>query len=144
MTNRLWAGCSNRWAIDPGDFVIYYNENWWLQGDSNSWPSGYEPDALTNWAIEPMVERKGVEPSTSCVQNRRSSQMSYPPKWWRRQDLNLRPLRPKRSALPSWATSPINNYTLFFEKAKFFYLFFLFLKIKKWRSREDSNLWPQA
>lgn len=27
-----------------------------------------------------MVERKGVEPSTSCVQGRRSSQMSYPPK----------------------------------------------------------------
>ncbi|ABO93471.1 hypothetical protein MHJ_0679 [Mesomycoplasma hyopneumoniae J] len=62
-----------------------------------------------------LVERKGVEPSTSCVQNRRSSQMSYPPKkWWRRQDLNLRPLRPKRSALPSWATSPRYNYTLNF------------------------------
>lgn len=77
-----------------------------------------------------MVERKGVEPSTSCVQNRRSSQMSYPPKWWRRQDLNLRPLRPKRSALPNWATSPSNNYTLILKKSKFFY-FLIFSKNKK-------------
>ena len=88
---------------------------WWSQQDLNLQPTGYEPGALTNWAIGPqpvrwtrfhmvapkgvepltfrvwtecsnhlsysaiMVERKGVEPSTSCVQGRRSSQVSYPP-----------------------------------------------------------------
>lgn len=87
--------------------------HWWSHQDLNLEPTGYEPGALTNWAIGPlrwkkvhmvapkrvelltfrvwtecsnqlsysaMVERKGVEPSTSCVQGRRSSQVSYPPK----------------------------------------------------------------
>ena len=54
-----------------------------------------------------MVETSGIEPLTSCVQSRRSPIWAKPPflKESGRQDSNLRPLGPKPSALPSWATS---------------------------------------
>ena len=37
------------------------------------------------------VELAGVEPATSCLQGRRSSQLSYSPDWWAWEELNLRP-----------------------------------------------------
>ena len=49
-----------------------------------------------------MVETSGIEPLTSCVQSRRSPELS--PELFKksgRQDSNLRPLGPKPSALPS-------------------------------------------
>ena len=57
--------------------------------------------------VQIMVETSGIEPLTSCVQSRRSPSWAKAP--WKllsgRQDSNLRPLGPKPSALPSWATS---------------------------------------
>ena len=91
-----------------------------------------------------MVERKGVEPSTSCVQGRRSSQVSYPPKnkWWRRQDLNLRPLGPKPSALPSWATSR-DMHPAGFEPATAWFVVRYSIQLSQgcliWNSAEDRN-----
>ena len=40
-----------------------------------------------------LVELKGVEPSTSCLQSTRSSQLSYSPMiiWWAYLDLNQGP-----------------------------------------------------
>ena len=110
VTNRLWAGCSNRWAMGPTTLVFHmvasvrvelttfrvwtgcsnqlsYNAKWWRIWDSNPPPPACKAGALAKWA--------------------------NPPKWWRRQDLNLRPLRPKRSALPSWATSPSSVFAFF-------------------------------
>ena len=67
--------------------------------------------------VQIMVETSGIEPLTSCVQSRRSPSWAKPPyKYYLtlsiiiffisgRQDSNLRPLGPKPSALPSWATS---------------------------------------
>jgi hypothetical protein len=60
------------------------------------------------------VEPSGIEPLTSCVQSRRSPSWAKAPyifnslEWSGRQDSNLRPLGPKPSALPSWATSRLN------------------------------------
>lgn len=79
VTDRLWAGCSNHWAMGPKysrwvthmvapKRVELLTFRVWT-GCSNQ---------LSYSAI--MVERKGLEPSTSCVQGRRSGQVSYPPK----------------------------------------------------------------
>ena len=34
-------------------FSLLGNCPWWTQQDSNLWPTGYEPVALTNWAMGP-------------------------------------------------------------------------------------------
>ena len=43
---------STNWAIPLYSLRDAF-ENWWAFGDSNPGPSGYEPDALTNWAKGP-------------------------------------------------------------------------------------------
>ena len=59
----------------------FNNFFWWTQQDSNLWPTGYEPGALTNWATGPhnskMVAAEGLEPPTSRVWTERYSQLSY-------------------------------------------------------------------
>ncbi len=94
-TNRLWADCSNQ--LSYGSIMVAR--------------AGLEPATFRVWAecsnqlsYLAMVDSTGIEPATSCVQGRRSTNWATGP-WSRRQDLNLRPLRPKRSALPNWATS---------------------------------------
>ena len=63
---------------------------WWAYLDLNQGPRPYQGRALTNWAIRPycepsalsvkcLVELKGLEPLTPCVQGRCSSQLSYSP-----------------------------------------------------------------
>ena len=51
--------------------------NWWAYLDLNQGPRPYQGRALTSWAIRPflriLVESKGLEPSTSCLQSRHSS-----------------------------------------------------------------------
>ena len=50
--------CSTCWAI-PLSRLLYHGNailssiNWWAIRDSNPRPTGYEPDALTNWANGP-------------------------------------------------------------------------------------------
>ena len=105
VTNRLWAGCSNQLSYRTRwHFTI-----WWLRWESNSWPPGYEPDALTNWATEPWWRGWESNPLPPACKAGALAKWATPP-WWRRQDLNLRQLRPKRRALPSWATSPFMYY----------------------------------
>ena len=64
--------------------------HWWAYLDLNQGPRPYQGRALTNWAIRPhgsfltppwggMVELMGLEPTTSCLQSRCSSQLSYSP-----------------------------------------------------------------
>ena len=77
---RLWAGCSNQ--LSYRTTTLHDEQKFHMVA-----PKGVEPLTFRVWtecsnhlsysAI--MVERKGVEPSTSCVQGRRSSQVSYPP-----------------------------------------------------------------
>ena len=33
---------------------------WWTLLDSNQWPPGYEPDALTNWAKGPLLLNNSI------------------------------------------------------------------------------------
>ena len=35
--------------------AIPANKKWWILQDSNLRPPGYEPDALTNWAKDPLI-----------------------------------------------------------------------------------------
>ena len=48
-----------------------------------------------------IVEAKGFEPSTSCLQSRCSTGLSYAPWWWRRPVSNRRPSACEADALPS-------------------------------------------
>ena len=36
-------------------------DKWWIQQDSNLRPTGYEPVALTNWAMNPLVKAKNIK-----------------------------------------------------------------------------------
>ena len=49
--------------------------------DSNHWPFGCKPSALTNWAKRPstIVRPLGFEPRTPCLRGRCSNQLSYRP-----------------------------------------------------------------
>ena len=78
--------------IDPATFVA-----WWAQVDSNHRPRAYQARALTTWAMSPfsfldvslvysrsrfflpMVEMKGIEPLTPCLQGRCSPSWATPP-----------------------------------------------------------------
>ena len=63
--------------------------------------------SVNAWSLSiRMVARVGLEPTTFRVWTERSSQLSYLARDWSGwQDLNLRHLDPKSSALPSCATS---------------------------------------
>ena len=68
----------------------FFSLIWWAYLDLNQGPRPYQGRALTNWAIRPigafpiwratlalyMVELKGLEPLTFCLQSRCSSQLS--------------------------------------------------------------------
>ena len=91
------------WASRP-QFVGCFNiiNSWWALRGSNPRPSRCKRDALANWAKRPhsefwwsvtdrsllhpimytkwqLVERRGLEPRTPCLQSRCSSQLSYCP-----------------------------------------------------------------
>ena len=40
-------------SLQPGLGISPFLLNWWTQKDSNLRPPGYEPEALTNWAMGP-------------------------------------------------------------------------------------------
>ncbi len=85
---------ADTWIFSPMLYQLSYRSKkskWWDFKDSNLGPSGYEPDALTNWAKVPkviifgydtilprfslgMATQKGLEPSTFAVTGRRSNQ----------------------------------------------------------------------
>ena len=48
---------------------IYFNL-WWTHKDSNLGPSGYEPDALTNWAMGPSGGERGCRTLNLAGMNR--------------------------------------------------------------------------
>ena len=56
---------------------------WWAQVDSNHRPCAYQAHALTTWAMSPflctLVEMKGFEPLTPCLQGRCSPNWATPP-----------------------------------------------------------------
>ena len=76
-----------------------------------------------------MVEPRGIEPLTPCVQGRCSPSWAMTPQTWSEwQDLNLQPSGPKPDALPSCATFRwqmlkynIKRWRIF---QYFFYIFF--------------------
>lgn len=41
------------WVIFQKMLGKQLKNKWWTLLDLNQWPSGYEPDALTNWAKGP-------------------------------------------------------------------------------------------
>ena len=50
------------------------SHSWWLRRDLNSWHSGYEPNALANWATQPKMELiTRVELVTSSLPRMRST-----------------------------------------------------------------------
>ena len=54
-----------------------------------------------------LVEAKGIEPPTLCVQSRCSPSWATPPiLWWAWKDLNFRPHAYQACALTTWATGP--------------------------------------
>ena len=75
-----------RFGFDPATFVA-----WWAQVDSNHRPRAYQARALTTWAmspckflgvsrqLSPLVEMKGIEPLTPCLQGRCSPSWATPP-----------------------------------------------------------------
>ena len=86
------------WANRPQMIKIYQQCSWWALRGSNPRPSRCKRDALANWAKRPhawvtemvecprskpgsphMVEQRGLEPRTPCLQSRCSSQLSYCP-----------------------------------------------------------------
>lgn len=69
-------------------FSLLGNCPWWTQQDSNLWPTGYEPVALTNWAMGPN-------------QTLLSSFI-----WWHRRESNSWPSGYEPDALTNWATVP--------------------------------------
>ena len=79
VTNRLWAGSSNQ--------LSYGSRNWWLRRGSNPRPSGYEPDALANWATKPF--------SCPCKST------YFIKKWWSLAGSNRWPPACKTGALPA-------------------------------------------
>ena len=84
-TLRVWTVRSSQLSYTARIFRIICNEvNWWSLAGSNRWPPACKAGAL------PAELR--------------------PQRWSGRQDSNLRPLGPKPSALPSWATSRIMKY----------------------------------
>ena len=65
---------------------------WWIQLESNQRPLGYEPSALTNWAMDPIFYGVSEEIRTPDPRLRRA--LLYPAelqthKWCVIQDLNL-------------------------------------------------------
>ena len=54
-----------------------------------------------------LVEIKGVEPLTPCVQGRCSPNWAKPP-WWTFRDSNPRPTGYEPVALTNWAKDPFN------------------------------------
>ena len=68
----------------PSKHLKLFGLIWWAKLDSNQWPLGYQPSALTSWAISPisiifLVEIKGIEPLTPCLQSRCSPSWAKPP-----------------------------------------------------------------
>ena len=64
--------------------------------------------SLCNWGKKKMVEVAGLEPTASASRTQRSTKLSHTSlcnwgkrRWSRWRDLNPRPLRPERSALPN-------------------------------------------
>ena len=101
-----------QWTIAPSKHLKLFGLIWWAKLDSNQWPLGYQPSALTSWAISPdltifraigyqpmctrnqgfltswaispitiffLVEIKGIEPLTPCLQSRCSPSWAKPP-----------------------------------------------------------------
>lgn len=98
---------SRTWVIFRVIFKLqpYFINYWWTLLDLNQWPSGYEPDALTNWAKGPLIMVAGArfELATFRVWTERSNQLSYPAvkKWWTLSGSNRRPPACKAGALPA-------------------------------------------
>ena len=48
-------------TLQPLGYFSVYNIKmfWWTRQDSNLWPTGYEPVALTNWATGPIIGGSG-------------------------------------------------------------------------------------
>ena len=76
-------------ALTSWPISVHFPTFWWAEEDSNLRPLGYQPSALTSWAISPyrvplyrvtrLVEIKGIEPLTPCLQSRCSPSWAKPP-----------------------------------------------------------------
>ena len=88
--------CSSSEQIWKDNFFLYLLKsalNWWAQVDSNHRPHAYQACALTCWAMSPclylisripcskktLVEMRGIEPLTPCLQSRCSPSWAIPP-----------------------------------------------------------------
>ena len=62
-------------------FLLEFILNWWALVDSNHRPHAYQACALTCWAKSPwLVEMRGIEPLTPCLQSRCSPSWATPPR----------------------------------------------------------------
>ena len=96
-SNILYSVFNERIYLYNNFYIPY--RSWWAQVDSNHRPRAYQARALTPWAMSPwcfsvhlvysltlpfrrlcrLVEMKGIEPLTPCLQGRGSPSWATPP-----------------------------------------------------------------
>lgn len=110
MTSPVPRVCSTDWANESNLAEVAGFEPAIQESKSRALTSWLHLNFIIPSVLMKMVGVEGFEPPTFCSQSRRTTKLSYTPKWWVFKDLNLGLLIYETSALTNWTKDP--NYLL--------------------------------